>query len=48
MKVRVTGFEPVLAAWKAEVIPLDHTREWRLKAVPSKAADSGPRLNRRC
>ncbi len=24
---RVTGIEPALSAWEAEVLPLDHTRE---------------------
>lgn len=26
---RVTGIEPVLFAWEANVIPFHHTRKWR-------------------
>ena len=25
---RVTGIEPALEAWKASVLPLNHTRDW--------------------
>ena len=25
---RVTGIEPALSAWEADVLPLNYTREW--------------------
>ena len=34
---RVTGIEPALEAWKASVLPLNHTRDW------SGRQDSNPR-----
>jgi hypothetical protein len=43
---RVTGIEPALSAWEADVLPLNYTRAWALgpssDTLPSPAARCDP------
>ena len=36
---RMTGIEPALSAWEADVLPLNYIREVRLTATPRSLAD---------
>ena len=38
---RVTGIEPALSAWKAEVLPLNHTRDLQRKLLYRKLPHRG-------